>query len=188
MTPSPLLIALFIAWIGGEVWISRRLRSDDRGEAHDRGSLFVLLLVGYTSLAVGIAASFLDTGRISTLAVPLSSLGLAVMAGGIALRWWSIVTLRHFFTVHVALHPDHQLIRSGPYRLLRHPSYTGTLVTSVGFAFALDNAWSLLAMLLPMTLALLWRIRIEERVLVQAFPDAYPAYARSTKRLVPFIW
>jgi len=110
------------------------------------------------------------------------------MAGGIALRWWSIITLRHFFTVQVAIHPQHELIRSGPYRMLRHPSYSGMLLTITGFALAPGNVWSLLAVLLPMTLALLWRIRIEERVLADAFPDTYPSYARSTKRLIPFIW
>src|SRR3546814_7056360 len=101
------------------------------------------------------------------------------------LRWWSSRVLARHFTVDVTIHPDHELVRRGPYRLLRHPSYTGLLVTFLGFALCLGN-WLSLAAMLPVVLAFLWRIQVEERVLREAFPKRYAAYARETKRLVPY--
>ena len=92
------------------------------------------------------------------------------------------------FTVDVSVRPDHELVRRGPYRLVRHPSYTGALLTFLGFALALGSWASLAAVMVPVVLAFLRRIRIEERVLAEAFPEAYPAYARTTWRLVPYVW
>src|SRR3546814_15945860 len=86
------------------------------------------------------------------------------------LRWWSIRVLARHFTVDVTIHPDHELVRRGPYRLLRHPSYTGLLMPFLGFALGLGN-WLSLAAMLPVALALLWRIQVEERVLAAAFGD-----------------
>jgi protein-S-isoprenylcysteine O-methyltransferase len=110
------------------------------------------------------------------------------MAGGLALRFWAIRVLARFFTVDVNIQEGHELIRRGPYRLLRHPSYTGSLMTFLGFGLALGNGWSLLVLLAPVILAFVWRMRVEERVLAEAFPAQYPDYARQTKRLIPFVW
>ena len=119
---------------------------------------------------------------------PLLFAGCALMAIGMPLRWWSVRTLAQFFTIDVAIREGHRLIRSGPYRLLRHPSYTGALMTYWGFALALGNWPALVVVIVPVTAAFLWRMRIEERVLADAFPADYPAYARETKRLIPFLW
>ena len=97
-------------------------------------------------------------------------------------------TLAQFFTVDIAIHPGQTLVRRGPYRLLRHPSYTGALLTVLGFGIGV-GAWApALVAFVPIAVAFLHRIRVEERMLADAFPDAYPAYARETKRLVPFLW
>ena len=110
------------------------------------------------------------------------------MAAGLLLRAWAIRVLARQFTVDVSVRPDHELVRRGPYRLVRHPSYTGALLTFLGFALALGSWASLAAVMVPVVLAFLRRIRIEERVLAEAFPEAYPAYARTTWRLVPYVW
>jgi protein-S-isoprenylcysteine O-methyltransferase len=72
--------------------------------------------------------------------------------------------------------------------MVAHPSYTGALMTFLGFALALGNLWSLLVLMLPVTAAFLWRIRIEERVLAEVFPEQYRDYAQRTRRLIPFVW
>jgi protein-S-isoprenylcysteine O-methyltransferase len=79
-------------------------------------------------------------------------------------------------------------VRRGPYRLLRHPSYTGALLTVVGFGIGTGSLVPALVAIVPIVVAFLWRIRVEERMLADAFPDAWPTYARETRRLIPFLW
>jgi protein-S-isoprenylcysteine O-methyltransferase len=125
---------------------------------------------------------------LATRNLPALWSGMAAMVAGLLLRWWSVRTLAQYFTVDIAIHPGQELIRRGPYRLLRHPSYTGALLTVLGFGIALGDLPAALVVIVPITAAFLWRIRIEEQMLAQAFPDAYPAYARQTRRLIPFVW
>ena len=94
------------------------------------------------------------------------------------LRFWSICVLAHFFTVDVTIGAGHELIRHGPYRMLRHPPYTGALMTFLGFGLALGNAWSLLVLMVPVTIAFLWRIRIEGAVLADAFSGLWTMCGR----------
>jgi protein-S-isoprenylcysteine O-methyltransferase len=80
------------------------------------------------------------------------------------------------------------VIDSGPYRFVRHPSYTGALIAFVGFGLCLGNWLSLLLITLPISAAFLWRIRVEERALLEALGDNYRAYMERTKRLLPFVY
>jgi protein-S-isoprenylcysteine O-methyltransferase len=144
----------------------------------------------YVCIGLAVFLSYRPEGRIDSAGIRqlLFWVGLLLMAGGLALRFWAIRVLARFFTIDVNIQPGHELIRRGPYRLLRHPAYTGSLMTFLGFGLALGNGWSLLVVMAPVTVAFLWRMRIEERVLAEAFPAQYPEYARQTKRLIPFVW
>jgi protein-S-isoprenylcysteine O-methyltransferase len=124
----------------------------------------------------------LDFGSAWTL------LGYGVFAAGVALRWYAIGHLGRFFTVNVAIASDHRLIDSGPYRWIRHPSYTGLLSIVLGLALTLHNWAALLVMLVPSLLIFLRRIRIEEQALIGAFGDDYRDYMRRTKRLIPALY
>lgn len=189
MTPSHLFSALCILWAASEIWLGWWRRSDDRARTRDSGTLRLLLITIYGCLVLAVWLVTTGWGRFPQPArTSLFWIGLLWMVAGMALRWWSIRVLARFFTVDVAIRPDHELIRNGPYRVLRHPSYTGALLTFYGFALALGNLGSLLVVVIPVTIAFLWRIRIEERVLSAAFPEQYAAYARETKRLLPFVW
>ena len=110
------------------------------------------------------------------------------MAGGMALRLWSVRVLAEHFTVDVSILPGHRLVREGPYRLLPHPSHSGLLLSLLGFAVALADAAALLAVALPAAIAFSRRIRVGERVLHDACPGEYPGYARRTWRLLPWLW
>lgn len=180
--------ALCLVWIASETWIGWRRRSGDAARTRDRGTLRLLLVAIYACVAL---AAWFDALDVARFPIPLRAstwwLGIAMMAGGMALRWWAIHVLARHFTVDVSIRPDHELVRRGPYRLLRHPSYTGSLLTFFGFAACLGN-WLSLAAMLPVVLAFLWRIRVEEGVLSAAFPDRYRAYAHETKRLIPYVW
>jgi len=180
--------ALCLLWFASEIRILWRRRSGDATHARDAGTLRLLVVVIAASVALAAGFDGLDVARFPRpLQAPLWWLGIALMAGGMALRWWSIHVLARHFTVDVAIRADHELVRRGPYRLLRHPSYTGLLMTFIGFALGLGN-WLSLAAMLPVVLALLWRIQVEERVLAAAFGDRYASYARETRRLIPFVW
>lgn len=189
MIATRLFSALCLIWIASELWLGWRRRSADTARTRDSGTLRLLLITIYACVAAAVWLSYSGLARFpAELRVPLFWIGIGMMIGGMLFRWWSVRVLANYFTVDVTIRPDHQLIRNGPYRWLRHPSYTGALATFYGFALALGNVGSLLVIVLPVTAAFLWRIRIEERVLSEAFPAQYADYSRETKRLLPYLW
>ena len=189
MSPNHLFSALCFVWAVSELWLGWQRRSDDRDRTRDSGTLRLLQVTIYACIALAVWLATTGGARFSpAVREPLFWIGTLLMIAGMALRWWSIRVLAQFFTVDITIRPGHELIRRGPYCLLRHPSYTGALTTFYGFALALGNVWSLLAVVVPVSIAFLWRIRIEERVLSSAFPEQYAKYARETRRLIPYVW
>lgn len=114
--------------------------------------------------------------------------GCALMLGGIALRLRAIYELRRFFTVHVSIADDHELIRTGLYARLRHPSYTGALVAFLGLALTMRSWIGLFIIMIPIKIAFLRRIRIEEAVLREKFGERYDEYCRQTRALIPGVY
>jgi protein-S-isoprenylcysteine O-methyltransferase Ste14 len=114
--------------------------------------------------------------------------GLVVFAAGLAIRVWAIRTLGRFFIYTVRVGEDHRVVDDGPYRLVRHPSYTGLLMAALGVGIALDNWLSVAACLLPALTGFSIRLLSEERVLAAELGEPYRAYMTRTKRLVPGIW
>jgi len=190
MTPTALFYLIAAVWIASELWLQLRNRAARVGaQRQDRGSLRLISVLLYAGVMVAVWCSHQAMGRFPPgLRAPLFWAGLALMALGIAFRWWAIRVLAKFFTVDVAVHADHRIVRDGPYRWLRHPSYTGSLATFFGFGLALGNGLSLLAVMVPVIIGFAYRIRVEEAALSRAFPQAYPEYARQTRRLFPGIW
>jgi protein-S-isoprenylcysteine O-methyltransferase len=115
-------------------------------------------------------------------------LGCALFALGLTLRWYSIIYLGRFFTVNVAIHSGHEIIDTGPYRRIRHPSYTGALLAFLGLGLSLANWVSLALIVLPIFWAFSRRIATEETALSSALGSPYINYMRVTKRLVPFMY
>jgi protein-S-isoprenylcysteine O-methyltransferase Ste14 len=114
--------------------------------------------------------------------------GVGFFVTGLLLRWWAIITLGRFFTVDVTIEKDHELVECGPFRMVRHPSYTGVLLAFVGFALSLGNWAALLVILLPIGVAFIHRMNVEENALSGALGTQYTDYMRRTKRLVPFVY
>lgn len=114
--------------------------------------------------------------------------GVVLIAAGIGLRAWSITTLGRFFQYQIAIQPAHRVVTSGPYRHLRHPSYTAVALILTGIALACDDIWSLVAAAALAGTGLAVRIRAEERQLTQALGADYQRFAASRKRLVPGVW
>ncbi len=115
-------------------------------------------------------------------------MGLILFIAGLIIRWIAIIHLGRFFTVNVAIAEDHQLITTGPYRYVRHPSYTGTLLIFLGFGLCMLNIFSLAAVFLPITAAFVWRMHVEEAALREAFGGRYDRYVGSTARVLPGVY
>jgi protein-S-isoprenylcysteine O-methyltransferase Ste14 len=111
--------------------------------------------------------------------------GLVLMVAGIALRAWSIITLGRFFQYEIRIQAGHTVVTGGPYRYVRHPSYTGVILAVAGYALATDDVYSLLAALALTAAGLTVRIRAEERQLRQALGPDYDEFAAHRKRLIP---
>ncbi len=184
--PPPYVLGM--AYGLSELGLSIFKRSQDRGRAADEGSLRMLWIVILCSLTAGIATAHLFPGAHIGLADRLYAAGVTFFVGGLILRWYSIFYLGRFFTVDVAIAPDHQLIDSGPYRFIRHPSYAGALMAFLGFAICIGNWVSMLAIMVPITWAFLRRIGIEEPALRAGLGEAYITYSARTKRLIPFVF
>ena len=114
--------------------------------------------------------------------------GLVLIVAGIGLRAWSIATLGRFFQYQIKVQPGHRVVTSGPYRYVRHPSYTGIALVLIGIALACDDVLSLVAVAILGGVGLAVRIRAEERQLTQALGGEYEHFAAERKRLVPGVW
>jgi protein-S-isoprenylcysteine O-methyltransferase Ste14 len=115
-------------------------------------------------------------------------LGVVVFVVGLALRAWAVHELGRFFKFTVVVQTAHQVVDTGPYRLIRHPSYTGLLMIELGLGIALGTWLSIPACLLPPLIAFSIRLLTEEQVLARELGDPYRAYMARTNRLVPGVW
>src|SRR3977135_962254 len=167
--------------------ITRRPRSRT-GSKQDRSTLRVLWVVIMTSIGAGVFVAMnwrrgaLPNGRAFEVA------GMVLFAAGLIFRWWAIITLGRFFTVDVTIEQDHELVERGPFRLVRHPSYTGVLLAFVGFALTLRNWGAILVVLVPIFVAFVRRMNVEEEALRGALGERYGDYMKRTRRLVPGVY
>lgn len=115
-------------------------------------------------------------------------LGEAFILTGILVRYIIIRSLGRYFTVDVTIRRDHSLKKEGFYRYLRHPSYSFSLLTSLGLGLYLNNWLSLVLAFLPPFIAFSYRIAIEERTLIEQFGEEYLEYRKKTKKLIPFVY
>ena len=113
--------------------------------------------------------------------------GLVLVPAGIAFSLWSIATLGRHYDIELEIHRDHELVRTGPYRLVRHPVYTGLGLHFAGACLATGNLLLIAGTLLVTYPALYLRAKTEERLLRERFGAAYDDYARRVGMLVPLL-
>jgi protein-S-isoprenylcysteine O-methyltransferase Ste14 len=185
------LVTSFLIWrvMEASVDISTFKRLRAGAKLQDKGSHVVLLCLIVFGLLLGILLALKVPATALTSAPDiLFWLGIVLMYAGIVLRLYAIKVLGRSFTTSVAVAPEQTLIEAGPYRLIRHPSYTGILITLLGLGLSLTNNW--LSLLVIMGCALIgfsYRIRVEEHVLQEHLGQRYQEYMRRTKRLIPFV-
>ena len=183
--PSVFGLAFLVSELGLAVF-KRAARQGSR--VADKGSLRLLwTVIGLSVFLAYVAARSLPAAKFGPAAV-YPELGAAIFLVGLALRWYAIVYLGRFFTVNVAIASDHRLIDSGPYRFIRHPSYTGALMAFLGLGLTLGNWVSLALLLAPTLMVFQRRMDVEEGALLQAFGPRYQDYMRRNKRLLPGIY
>lgn len=179
----------FVSWILPELIAWRAKRSPDLAQGRDMGSLNLIAVLWWAGIAIDFSLSFLlPQAALPWKHVLLFSVGICAMLLGIALRWYSARLLGKYFTFDVAIQGGQPLIELGPYRYVRHPSYSGALLSLFGFGLALGNWAGLIASLSCMSLAYAYRIPVEEAALTSALGDAYSQYTKRTWRLVPFLF
>jgi protein-S-isoprenylcysteine O-methyltransferase len=168
------------------VW--RRRASRAPSTRLDRGSHVLLWAVIVGSIIAANFAGFSNVGPRLLPVLPWRWFGAGLFVTGTALRWWAILHLGRFFSVDVAIASDHRVVETGPFRFVRHPSYTGLLLQCVGLGVVLGTILSVFVITLPTFFVLFHRIRVEERVLLANFGNVYAAYTRRTKRLLPGVF
>jgi len=114
--------------------------------------------------------------------------GIVLIWAGILFRFWSIQTLGNFFSTRLIIQESHELITTGPYKYLRNPSYTGALTTFIGFGFGIGNWLSTAVLLFTALITYAWRIRVEDKMLLERFGQTYEDYKKRTWALIPFVW
>ena len=193
MSLSPLLGLTYFA---SEVLLTVTRRSRTKtGTKQDRSTLGMLWLVIAISIMAGLfvaGSRSLRAGFVGLFDFPpfdwIPVVAVAVFVVGLAVRWWAIVTLGRFFTVDVVVEKDHELVERGPFRWVRHPSYTGVLLAFVGWAITLENWVAMAVVVVPIFVAFVRRMNVEEAALRGALGAKYAEYMRRTKRLLPGIY
>jgi len=178
------LLWLFSEIVGGK--IIPRLRGGGTVKARgDRGSGLIIWVSIFVSIAI---ASFFGTNGVTPLPEAFLYLGIVLMLAGIGFRQWAIWVLGRFFSTTVRILSDHRMVTNGPYRLVRHPSYTGALLTLVGLGLGSRTWAGTLIIVVLFGIVYNYRISVEEKALRAEFGQEYVSYAKRTKRLIPFLF
>jgi protein-S-isoprenylcysteine O-methyltransferase len=179
---------LGLGYLAFELFLLITRRGKEKGRPSDRGTLYAAWIL----IAGSCFAGFLLAPLITALRWPQSlfiiCLGGFFLVAGLALRIWAIRHLGKFFTVDVGIQQGHTVIQDGPYRFVRHPSYSGSLLALVGVG-CLTFSWLGLFLIVTCTLlAYAVRISVEEKALLAQLGAQYAEYATRTKRLIPGIY
>jgi protein-S-isoprenylcysteine O-methyltransferase Ste14 len=178
---------LWLAWLAYWMVAARTVKTTQRREPYaTRLAHIVLIGLAATLLAFhGQPLPWLDA-RFLPPTMPTYWLGLLMVGAGLAFAVWARIHLGRNGSGTVTIKEDHELIRSGPYGIVRHPIYTGLLFAILGTAVAFGEWRGLLAFGL-LTCALLLKVRMEERFMGETFPHEYPRYRSEVPALIPFI-
>jgi protein-S-isoprenylcysteine O-methyltransferase Ste14 len=181
-------VIIWAVWLLSEIALTLFLRSgsNDR-KGLDKSSMALIWIIVGIAVTIGVLSAIFIRLPISDSSLVIYS-GLIIMILGLLIRWIAIWALGRFFTTDVTIRSDHQLMKSGLYKYVRHPSYTGILLTFAGFGLSLNNWVSLALICILVTGAIIYRIIIEEKALLEAFGAEYEQYMKMSWRLFPWIY
>jgi protein-S-isoprenylcysteine O-methyltransferase Ste14 len=143
-----------------------------------------VILTVFISISIAFAFGYAGVGMLPDR---IFYVGIFLMLLGVLVRQYAISILGRFFSLTVQIAEDHKVVEKGPYRLVRHPSYTGVLITFIGLGLAVQSWGALLVLLVVFSLSFGYRMWVEERTLLSELGQDYASYMKRTKRLIPFI-
>jgi protein-S-isoprenylcysteine O-methyltransferase Ste14 len=189
MLISQIFRGVWICWIASEVVIAVATRTrGDKGNVRDRGSMLLL----WIAITGGITAcEWISAVVVAPLVGGRNWLGLVsliVLLAGLVIRWSAVLTLGKAFSANVAIREAQELKQTGLYRLVRHPSYSGLLLVLLAIGIHSRNWIAFLALMVPATAAIIYRIHIEEAALCEAFGERYTEYKKASQRLLPGLY
>lgn len=176
---------LGFVFLVGEIYLlkSKRVKGPDT----DSKSLRIIWRTVGIAMAVAFTVrTFFPSPFFHSVTPDLAAAGIIVC--GLALRWYTVSYLGKHFTVNVTILKEHELVTTGPFRVLQHPSYTGLLLVFLGLGIHSNHPIGLAALTIPVFWAIKNRIKVEEVELARAFGEDYFDYQSKTKRLIPFIY
>jgi Putative protein-S-isoprenylcysteine methyltransferase len=184
-----LLIVLALIWYGAEGLLLARDKNNDKGstEIDKRTRLYntvSTILAIMSALFVLLPSTDFSNDNVLSLTV----IGAVLAICGLTLRHVSIHILGEYFRTTVEIDRDQQIIQTGPYHFIRHPSYSGIILFFLGYGILSGNYLCLVCCVILPTAALAYRIKIEEKALVAELGKKYEDYRTKTKKLIPFIW
>jgi len=188
MKTASLIIPISILWLVSEIILSVVKRAGKDAAKSDKSSMTVLWVTIYGCVVIGVFLGVNGIGLIAQWFPVLSYAGITLIIFGLVIRWSAVLTLKRYFTVDVAIARDHKIIDKGLYGVIRHPAYSGALLSFLGLAMYFSNFITFLVIMAPITGAFKYRIKVEEQALRAAFGDEYAAYCVRTKRLIPGIY
>jgi protein-S-isoprenylcysteine O-methyltransferase Ste14 len=182
--------ALWLGLIFGlaEIYLALTKRSQSQVLSQDRQTFYMLWGVIIISIFMAIQMMWLVPGAELPAQRGFYIFGFCIFLIGLVLRWYSVGYLTRYFRINTSADPEHSVVDSGPYRYIRHPTYTGALLAFLGLGFCFGNWLSILFLTLPIIGAFIWRVRIEEEAMLQSIGRDYRDYTRQTERLVPWVY
>lgn len=183
-----IFLIIWAVWFASEILLNRFFRSASYGKNNqDKGSIRIIWITIILANSLGVFSSILFKFPVSdNLFIPY--FGLCLILFGMIFRFVSILTLGKFFTVDVTIQNNHELKKNGLYHFIRHPSYLGSILSFVGFGLSLNSWISFFIINIPVTIAMIYRINVEEKLLIEQFGSEYIDYMTKTNKLIPWIY
>lgn len=154
---------------------------------NDKNSMTLIFIMSF----IGIIGSIWEWSIFSTNPIQFTTInyiGIIVSLVGITIRMYSFNYLGKYFSPIVTIKKEHQLVTNGIYKLIRHPTYLGAYLTMLGVVLVMSSILGILFIVIGLLLAYIYRINIEEKVLVNHFGDTYTNYKKNTYKMFPFVW
>ena len=183
-----LLLIVSIFWVLSEILLSRLMRANDSHTNYDKSSLKILWITICLSITLGIIFSNLNFAIIMKHATFIYYFGISIICIGLIIRWIAILRLKKSFTVNVSVAENQNIVQSGIYKHIRHPSYLGSLLSFCGLAIVFNNWLTFAIIFIPIFLSFMYRIHIEEKLLSQVFGAQYSNYIENSWKLIPKVF